>query len=298
MAPDDYRPIDLGGEATLTSHSGKLLFKTLRSQDHTVAEVAVWYREVMKDLSKMIDTNEPLAKQVLRAEQLGETILKGALQAIHDSDLVGLFKESFVRPTVKQLKERIATSGEVELKEVLAELLKPVTKNRFVFETGACFAAGTLVHTKEGLKPIEQIKVGAWVLSRPENPELGTQTDYKRVVRTMVHHDKPVIYGSFSPVPRRIPGNAYHTDRPSIDLIMTPDHPFWLQGVGWTAAALLREDLIDWRLFKDGVVDLNFVDYQGETLLGGYSRQVLNCNRRSGGMSRSSRTILSTIYIN
>ena len=28
------------------------------------------------------------------------------------------------------------------------------------FEPGACFAAGTLVHTKEGLVPIEQIKVG------------------------------------------------------------------------------------------------------------------------------------------
>lgn len=35
--------------------------------------------------------------------------------------------------------------------------------------------AGTLVHTKEGLKPIEQLKVGDWVLSRPENPEQGTR---------------------------------------------------------------------------------------------------------------------------
>ena len=44
--------------------------------------------------------------------------------------------------------------------------------------------AGTLIHTKEGLKPIEQIQVGDWVLSRPEDPEQGTQTDYKRVVKT------------------------------------------------------------------------------------------------------------------
>lgn len=27
-----------------------------------------------------------------------------------------------------------------------------------------CFVAGTLVHTKEGLKPIEQIQVGDWAL--------------------------------------------------------------------------------------------------------------------------------------
>lgn len=47
-------------------------------------------------------------------------------------------------------------------REVLAEMRKPVV---------GCFIAGTLVHTKDGLKPIEQIKVGDWVLSRPENPE-------------------------------------------------------------------------------------------------------------------------------
>lgn len=29
--------------------------------------------------------------------------------------------------------------------------------------------AGTLVHTRDGLKPIEQIEAGDWVLSRPEN---------------------------------------------------------------------------------------------------------------------------------
>lgn len=31
------------------------------------------------------------------------------------------------------------------------------------------FAAGTLVHTKEGLKPIETLQVGDWVLSFPDN---------------------------------------------------------------------------------------------------------------------------------
>lgn len=40
------------------------------------------------------------------------------------------------------------------------------------------FAAGTLVHTKEGILPIECIKVGDWVLSQPEAKR---ENIYKRV---------------------------------------------------------------------------------------------------------------------
>lgn len=43
------------------------------------------------------------------------------------------------------------------------------------------FAAGTLVHTQTGLKPIEQIQVGDFVLSKAEND--GEQA-YKRVTQT------------------------------------------------------------------------------------------------------------------
>jgi hypothetical protein len=54
---------------------------------------------------------------------------------------------------------------------------------------GACLVAGTLVHTKDGLKPIEQIQVGDWVLSQPEDK--GEQA-YKRVVNTFSFEDKAV----------------------------------------------------------------------------------------------------------
>jgi hypothetical protein len=45
------------------------------------------------------------------------------------------------------------------------------------------FMAGTLVHTKTGLVPIERIKAGDLVLSRHDSAQ-GDQ-DYKRVIRTM-----------------------------------------------------------------------------------------------------------------
>jgi hypothetical protein len=44
-----------------------------------------------------------------------------------------------------------------------------------------CFVAGTPVHTKEGLRPIEQIKVGDYVLSKPEDGK--GKTAYKPVVK-------------------------------------------------------------------------------------------------------------------
>lgn len=51
-----------------------------------------------------------------------------------------------------------------------------------------CFVAGTLVHTKEGLRPIEQIKVGDLVLSKPESGE-GAQS-YQPVTKTFSYENR------------------------------------------------------------------------------------------------------------
>lgn len=57
-------------------------------------------------------------------------------------------------------------------------------------ELDPCFAAGTLVHTSNGLVPIEQIKVGDLVLSQPED---GGELSYKPVTRTFEHDFKEVM---------------------------------------------------------------------------------------------------------
>ncbi|MBI2750617.1 MAG: hypothetical protein HYX43_15190 [Burkholderiales bacterium] len=46
------------------------------------------------------------------------------------------------------------------------------------------------MHTKEGLRPIEQIEVGDWVLSKNESGD--GERDYKRVTKTFVHEDRQV----------------------------------------------------------------------------------------------------------
>jgi len=91
-----------------------------------------------------------------------------------------------------------------------------------------CFVAGTLVHTKEGLKPIEQIKVGDWVLSRPENPEKGTEPDYKRVTRTFRFVVKEVV--EFTWVHHLGNGEGEWGN-----VYVTPNHLVWSYPHGWVA---------------------------------------------------------------
>lgn len=58
-----------------------------------------------------------------------------------------------------------------------------------------CFVAGTLVHTRDGLRPIEQIQVGDYVLSKPEDG--NGETAYKRVVNTFEFADKEAWFVSW-----------------------------------------------------------------------------------------------------
>ncbi|MDP1546043.1 MAG: polymorphic toxin-type HINT domain-containing protein, partial [Anaerolineales bacterium] len=93
---------------------------------------------------------------------------------------------------------------------------------------GACFVAGTLVHTKEGLVPIEKIKVGNWVLSQPE---MKGDHAYKRVVNTFVHEDKEVWLVEY----------VVSGEMTARSLVVTGNHPFWVENLGWTSAQTLAQ---------------------------------------------------------
>lgn len=91
----------------------------------------------------------------------------------------------------------------------------------------ACFVAGTLVHTKDGLKPIEEIKVGDFVLSKPETGE--GELSYQRVTRTFVHENQEVwaiVY--------RVNDKARDGSRSEGWLAATKDHPFWQIDTAYT----------------------------------------------------------------
>lgn len=92
-----------------------------------------------------------------------------------------------------------------------------------------CFVAGTLVHTKEGLKPIEQIKVGDLVLTKPENGE--GELSYQPVTRTFVYENREVYYVKWGVKKEESNGESTWSWG---EMAVTGGHPIWVrQLVQW-----------------------------------------------------------------
>jgi len=90
----------------------------------------------------------------------------------------------------------------------------------------SCFVAGTLVETSQGEKRIEEVRAGDAVLSsEPERADAS--------VSHPVAHDVSRTFVRTSPVVLdiRVAGQS---------VTVTPEHPFWVVGVGWTRAGELK----------------------------------------------------------
>ncbi len=81
-------------------------------------------------------------------------------------------------------------------------------------KAGCCFVAGTLVDTEDGLRPIEEIKIGDLVLSR--NPETGA-TAYKEVTAIIPRHDRIIWTVGLS-----------GENGASENFETTDEHPWWV----------------------------------------------------------------------
>ncbi len=103
-----------------------------------------------------------------------------------------------------------------------------------------CFPAGTRIMTDKGVVPIEQIQVGDKVLSKPED---GTgEPAFKPVVRTMTHEDKELWELTYVEIKPNTDISKLTTSKLKqmsmkgkfTTIKATPNHPFWIEGVGWT----------------------------------------------------------------
>ncbi|WP_435006091.1 polymorphic toxin-type HINT domain-containing protein [Tundrisphaera lichenicola] len=118
-------------------------------------------------------------------------------------------------------------SPEPVRKPIVSENIRVVVPRPPVAPAGhSCFGAGTLVLTRSGSVPIEQLKVGDQVLS--QDPITG-EIRFRPVLATF--HNRP------SPTLR--------VELESETIVATPIHRFWRAGQGWTMARdLLPGDLI------------------------------------------------------
>jgi hypothetical protein len=174
---------------------------------------------------------------------------QAAMNALIEPDMASEFASRFKLEPLEMMVQNaindLKLSGQ-ELFDHLTAKLAMIDENiRYPDTAGGCFIKGTRVHTKEGLKPIEEIKVGDYVLSSPENKP-GIR-EYKRVVNTFVHKNKTI----------RSIGIRNQEGQTEI-VAATGNHPFWMEGVGWTRADLLKNGSVV--RFADG--SISRVDFQ------------------------------------
>ncbi len=236
----DVSTAEMYGQTEIKNVVGRVVATTPRATSMTIVDAAIWFRGELNRVASMVDNTSSLKDQIIQAQKLQQELMEGAVAGLYDRELAATLREAFARPSIDKLMAEVGGSGKKQLKAVLDKLTAPDTTRKW-FEPGACFAAGTLVHTKEGLKPIEQIKVGDWVLSKPEN---GGKQAYKRVLKTIAHAPQRVIQVDYFPDPLK---------NRVVPITCTVNHPFWVKGLGWTAAKdLYRSSRENWLELADG----------------------------------------------
>lgn len=114
--------------------------------------------------------------------------------------------------------------------------LSKIAKAAKVAKLLCCFVAGTPISTIDGLKPIEEIKVGDEVLSY--NEQTG-QVEYKAVVETFERYEKEILRISVDGEGESLGVTAEHPFY--IRLHKARDNTFGEEDDGeWTAAGLLQ----------------------------------------------------------
>lgn len=112
------------------------------------------------------------------------------------------------------------------------------------------FSAGIRVHTDKGLVPIQEIKVDDMVLSKPESGE--EELCYKPVIRTVSYDNKEIWELTYFEIKASTDVSKLHKGKllqlsrkgKMFSNMTTPNHPFWVKGLGWTRLDELKNGQI------------------------------------------------------
>ena len=109
--------------------------------------------------------------------------------------------------------------------DYLGKLKRAVDKAGGLCGAG-CFVRGTLVDTRDGPRPIEEIRAGDMVTARDQ---MTGEVEERQVVQTFEHADSAVVEVTYVDAQGKVE-----------TLGATPDHPFHVDGVGWVDAGKLQ----------------------------------------------------------
>lgn len=219
----------------------------------TIDEALAMPRSLANDLPAMVNKNAALHEQAVAVQIKNDLIFsrRTAMDEANAAAQLGMI--SPIRRFDEMMRARGREyAGDALYRQVVADAQEEMRQaTRAAAPCGLCFAAGTLIHTKEGLKPIKQIQVGDWVLTQPE--ETGERT-YKRVTRTNRFEGAAVwavTYFRRSEQERAQAENRMMPIGLHRRLVVTPNHPLWARGKGWVQVKDLDFDS-DELLLSDG----------------------------------------------
>nr|WP_151963524.1 DUF637 domain-containing protein [Acinetobacter oleivorans] len=121
----------------------------------------------------------------------------------------------------------IRTTAKQAVQEQRVLINKPTITNCVNGTT--CFVAGTLIETKNGLKPIEEFNGDELIWSRND---LTLEYGYKPVIAKNITHNQPIF--------EVVVQNALGVTE---TLKTTEEHPFWVKNIGWQKASILSEGM-------------------------------------------------------
>ncbi|NOK18595.1 TreTu family toxin [Corallococcus carmarthensis] len=148
--------------------------------------------------------------------------LNGSVQTLFAFTLARMGQSSAAMSAELSMEGRVASGMRAANAAAKPESMRTLTDAELASVKGGCFVAGTVVLTLEGPRPIESVAVGDQVWAWDEETQVP---GWHPVTRTFIKPHRAVL---------RV--EVVASDGTVETLGTTAEHPFWVQGQGWTKA--------------------------------------------------------------